>query len=74
MKGTELTFERAMEGKTTTAYHDITYKCNQEDGIMSIFKAVPDALHAEGYKQKVCEGVDDLGTVDGSVVVLCSRG
>jgi hypothetical protein len=62
-----------MKRKTTTANHDITYKSNQEDGIMSVFNAVSDTLHAEGHKQKVCEGVDDLGAIDGSIVVLYSR-
>jgi hypothetical protein len=71
--GTTLTFKRAMERKTATANHDITYESNQEDGIMAIFKAVPDPLNTEGHKQEVREGVDDLGTVNGSIIVLCIR-
>lgn len=73
MTDTTLTFKRAMERKTATANHDIAYKSNQENGIMAIFKAVPDALNAKGHKQEVCEGVDNLRAVNGSIVVLCSR-
>ena len=41
-----------------------------EDCIVPIAPAALDALYAQGHEQKVCEGVDDLGGVDGSIVVL----
>lgn len=59
-----------MERKATTANHDVADEGNQEDSIVAIFQAVPDPFNAEGYKQKICEGVDDLGTVNSGIVVL----
>jgi hypothetical protein len=60
-----------MECKATTANHDIAYKGNQKNCIVSISETIPNTFDTEGNKQKVREGVNDLGTVDRGIVVFC---
>lgn len=63
-----------MECEATATDHYIAYKGNEKYGIVPIFKAVPDAFNAQCHKQKICEGIHDLSTIDGGIVVLWSLG
>jgi hypothetical protein len=66
-----LTFQRAVERKTATAYQGISYECDQKHSVVFIFKAIPYAFHTESDKQQVRERVNNLRTVDRGIVILC---
>lgn len=61
-----------MKQEATCSNDKVAVVCHLEDCIVSIAPAALDALYAQSHEQEVCEGVDDLGGVDGSVVVLYS--
>lgn len=43
---------------------------DDEDAVMAMLPAVPNAFDAQPDKQQIGEGVDDLGRVDGRIVIL----
>jgi hypothetical protein len=56
--------------ETSAANNEVSNEGYEEDGIVSISQAVGDAPECKIYKDKVREGVDNLGGVGGRVVIL----
>lgn len=65
-----LAFKSRMEQKAPCPHHQVSDEGNEEDRIMFIPYTTDDALDSEPYEHQVRQGVDDLGGVDGSIVVL----
>lgn len=59
-----------MEQKTAGADKQIATESDQEDLVMSISTAAEDTLDAQPHEEQVGQGVDDLGRVNGGIVVL----
>jgi hypothetical protein len=67
-----LTFEGRVEEEAARPDNQISSKGDHEDLIVSMAQTAADALDSEPHKQQVGQGVDDLGGVDGGIVVLFS--
>lgn len=70
MPDQRLAFESRVEQKTPGSDKEIASVGYREDRIVTIFPTAEKALHSEPHEQEVGHGVDDLGRVDGGIVVL----
>lgn len=64
------TFQRGVEGAATSADDQVANEGNEEDGLMAVLEAVFHAPEREHDEEDVRDGIDDLGGVDGRIVVL----
>lgn len=63
--------EGAVEEEAPGADDEVAEEGDEEDAVMVVAQAVVDALEGEVDEQQVRERVDNLGAVDGGIVVLC---
>lgn len=59
-----------MEEKTARANHQISAESDQEDLVMLIAATADDPLDAQPHEEQVGQGIDNLGGVDGGIVIL----
>lgn len=59
-----------MEQEAARADYKIATESDQEDLIMSVATTADDALDTQPHEKQVGQGVDDLGGVNGGIVVL----
>jgi hypothetical protein len=59
-----------MKDKTPNANTGVCCKGNEEDGVMTLFETVRDAFQPQIDKTEIRNGVDDLGGINRSVIVL----
>lgn len=59
-----------MEEEAASSNNQVTDKGDEEDVVMTVLYTVVDATEGQPDKQEVGQGVDNLGRVDGGIVVL----
>ncbi len=59
-----------MEEKAAGADDEVAEERDEVDAVMAVFETVADAFDAEPHEEEVCDGVDDLGGIVSSIVVL----
>ena len=59
-----------MEQEAPGANDEITAIGDEENLVMFMSATAQNSLNAEPHKQQVGQGIDDLGGVDGSIVIL----
>lgn len=63
-----------MEEEAARADDEVADEGDEEDAVMVVAQAVVDALEGQVDEEQVRQRVDDLGSVDGCVVVLSREG
>jgi hypothetical protein len=64
------TLEGGMEQEATGAHEQVAGVGDQEDAIVTLPDAAANAFYSQAYEQEICKGVDDLGGIDGGIVIL----
>jgi hypothetical protein len=59
-----------MESQTPEADEHVSSKRNNKDRVMIVLEAIPQATDCKVDEEGVREGIDDLGGIRGSIVVL----
>lgn len=59
-----------MKQKTANAHEEISEECHHENGIVAMFSATDNAGVGKVCEHQVGQGVDNLGSVRSSIVVL----
>ena len=67
---TQRTFQGRVKQKTANAHEEISEECHHENGVVAMFPATDNAGVGKVCERQVGQGVDDLGSVRSSVVVL----
>lgn len=61
-----------MEEKAASANNQVANKGDEEDLVVSVFQTIVYSPKSQPDKEKVGQGVDYLGRVDGGIVILLS--
>jgi hypothetical protein len=64
------TFQRGMKHEASQSDEEVSIICNLEDGGMAMFPATLDTLVCQVDEHEIGQGIDDLGGIVGSIVVL----
>ena len=59
-----------MEAKATHPHQQVANEADEENRVMAMSYATPDAFEGEEHKPEVGQGVHDFGGIFGRVVVL----
>lgn len=59
-----------MKKKASDANKEIAKKGDNEYGIMTMFDAAHNSLIGKKYKHEICQSIDNLSGIYGSIVIL----
>jgi hypothetical protein len=66
----DYTFQSRMENETGNPNECIDYKGDEKDPVMAGLEAVCDALASQVDEEEICHRIDNLGRVNGGIVIL----